>query len=225
MASCGAQPPSPGVREKMIEMQADIWSGVTEGGGRARGGGSAHTSEGGITANCRRCIREPRAARPLPGQAPPLPYWPACEGAWRSRATPLPALAPLRVKERVAARPRPPSGDWSLPGPAPPARALASRRGVGGAWACAAEPPGPGRAGPLGGMRGARAGAAGRARPRPRRRLLLLLLPLVLGACAAPPAPCAAPCACRRGLLDCSRHRLPAPARRLPPLPAGTTAL
>lgn len=58
---------------------------------------------------------------------------------------------------------------------------------------------------------------------------LLLLLHLLTASCgrAAAVEPCAAPCLCRRGLLDCSRQRLPPGAgpRRIVPLPAGTTAM
>ncbi|XP_074833450.1 leucine-rich repeats and immunoglobulin-like domains protein 2 isoform X2 [Carettochelys insculpta] len=57
-----------------------------------------------------------------------------------------------------------------------------------------------------------------------------LPLVLLLWVCAAGEPPgeaCAAPCSCRRGLLDCSRQRLlGGPGRwALPPLPAGTTGL
>ncbi|KAH1171293.1 hypothetical protein KIL84_006911, partial [Mauremys mutica] len=73
--------------------------------------------------------------------------------------------------------------------------------------------------------------AAGRMRGAGSRRGALPLL-LLLWVCAAGEPPgeaCAAPCSCRRGLLDCSRHRLPGGPgpgrRRIPPLPAGTTGL
>lgn len=70
-------------------------------------------------------------------------------------------------------------------------------------------------------MRGAGPGGAA------ARGALLLHLLTALWARAAAVEPCAAPCSCRRGLLDCSRQRLPpGPGpRRIPPLPAGTTAL
>ncbi|XP_071306598.1 leucine-rich repeats and immunoglobulin-like domains protein 2 isoform X2 [Agelaius tricolor] len=78
-----------------------------------------------------------------------------------------------------------------------------------------------------------RAGPAVRAargpppRGRPPLLPLLLLAAAALCARAAAAEPCAAPCSCRRGLLDCSRQRLPSGPgpRRIPPLPAGTTGL
>lgn len=56
---------------------------------------------------------------------------------------------------------------------------------------------------------------------------VLLLAAAALCARAGAAEPCGAPCSCRRGLLDCSRQRLPSGPgpRRIPPLPAGTTGL
>ncbi|KAM6333482.1 leucine-rich repeats and immunoglobulin-like domains protein 2 isoform 4-T4 [Alca torda] len=76
-------------------------------------------------------------------------------------------------------------------------------------------------------MRGAGPGVRAARGALPRTLLVLLAAAAALWARAAAAEPCAAPCSCRRGLLDCSRHRLPGGPgpRRIPPLPPGITGL